>query len=303
MLQSTFRQLEVFAIVVGEGSFAAGAERLGISQPAVSNHIRALERQVGFSLLERRRGTRAGLTEQGRQLYEQTAAILHQAEQISLGLPRSRSREKKREITIIGQPYVIGRWVRPFLTEFMQSHSTIVPIIRTGYYEEMVRTIEAGDADIAYFASDGPSIDIESKRICEEPGGLYVSTSHPLAGRTDLSAAEICRHAFIMPVRTSQLGMAVVRMLASAGIVGFPVAFQAHSIDVTRDMLLEGAGISCLFDAYAEPDVKNGKLVKLEIKVPSMKVYQILSRQARPGGPVDAFVNHIASRIHSRIAA
>jgi hypothetical protein len=45
MFHSTFRQLEVFVAVVDDGSFASGAERLAISHPAISNHIRAWNRR------------------------------------------------------------------------------------------------------------------------------------------------------------------------------------------------------------------------------------------------------------------
>jgi len=299
VLQSTFRQLEVFTIVVDEGSFTAGAERLGISQPAVSNHIRALERQVGVALMDRRRGAKAGLTEQGRQLYEQTTVLLHQAEQIASGLPRTRTHEKAREVAIIAQPYVISHWIQPSLAGFLQNNPRIIPIIRSGYFEEIVRAIETGSADVGYFVSDGPCIDIESERVCSEPGGLYVSPAHPLANRKSLTAAAISLHAFIMPVMASQFGAVVTRTLASVGIVGFPVAFQAHSIDFIREMVLSGATISCMFDSFARADVQSGRLVKLEFRIPSLELHQVRSRRARPGSPLDTFVCHMFRRIRS----
>jgi DNA-binding transcriptional LysR family regulator len=299
VLQSTFRQLEVFTIVVDEGSFAAGAERLGISQPAVSNHIRALERQVGFALMDRRRGAKAGLTEQGRQLYEQTTVLLHQAEQIASGLPRARSREKARELAIVAQPYVISRWIQPLMTEFLQHNPKIIPVIRGGYFEEVVRTIENGGADLGYFVSDGPCIDIKSERICSVAGGLYVSSSHPLAGRKNLTASEIALHAFIMPVRASHFGAVVTRTLASVGIVGYPVAFQAHSIDMTREMVRSGAGVLCMFDSFVESDVLSGRLTRLEFEIPALELHQFRSRRPRPGSPVDMFVSHMIRHIRS----
>ena len=58
------RQLRTLSEVVDRGSFSAAAEALGISQPAVSQQIRALESDVGAKLLERGRRTR--LTDRGR---------------------------------------------------------------------------------------------------------------------------------------------------------------------------------------------------------------------------------------------
>src|SRR6266481_6239381 len=79
MFPSTFRRLEVFLAVVEAGSFVAGAERLGISHPSISNHIKALERQVGCTLFLRRKGSVSSLTEQGRRLYERGTRLVQEA--------------------------------------------------------------------------------------------------------------------------------------------------------------------------------------------------------------------------------
>ena len=68
MFPSTFRRLEVFIAVVEAGGFIAGAERLGISHPSISNHVKALERQVGCKLFVRRKGLGSNVTEQDRRL-------------------------------------------------------------------------------------------------------------------------------------------------------------------------------------------------------------------------------------------
>ena len=115
MFHSTFRQLEVFVAVVDEGSFASGAERLAISQPAISNHIRALESQVGCKLLDRRRGTTCDLTIAGRQLYEEATTLLAQVDRLEQRLQHIRAREQKRELTIMASFYVIKQWMQPLV--------------------------------------------------------------------------------------------------------------------------------------------------------------------------------------------
>src|SRR3569833_3769795 len=64
----TLRQLEIFCEAAVDGNFRDTADRLGISQPAISSHIHALERQVGCKLFVRRRGTPASLSEDGHRL-------------------------------------------------------------------------------------------------------------------------------------------------------------------------------------------------------------------------------------------
>ena len=65
MIPFTFRQIEVFLAVCSAGNFRSAADRLQISQPAVSNQIKALESQLGTELFVRRRGASCQLSHAG----------------------------------------------------------------------------------------------------------------------------------------------------------------------------------------------------------------------------------------------
>lgn len=72
----TFRQLEIFATTVGQGSFRRCAEHLGISPEAVSANMRALEEQLDYLLFERHAGGPATLTARGARAFELASNIL-----------------------------------------------------------------------------------------------------------------------------------------------------------------------------------------------------------------------------------
>jgi DNA-binding transcriptional LysR family regulator len=75
------RRLEVFLAVVEEGSVTAGARRLFLAQPAVTRHLQALERQVGYSLLQRsNKGVE--LTDAGRALAVEARRIVAAADRV-----------------------------------------------------------------------------------------------------------------------------------------------------------------------------------------------------------------------------
>src|SRR5918997_1816926 len=82
------RQLAAFCAVVERKSFSQAAERLGVTQPAVSLQIRALEKRVGRQLLDRS-GRRVEPTEAGRRLYRSAQRILaledHLLEDVAAG--------------------------------------------------------------------------------------------------------------------------------------------------------------------------------------------------------------------------
>src|SRR5918998_5597399 len=75
------RQLAAFCAVVDRKSFSQAAERLGVTQPAVSLQIRALEQRLGAQLLDRS-GRRVEPTEAGRRLYRSAQRLLSLEEQL-----------------------------------------------------------------------------------------------------------------------------------------------------------------------------------------------------------------------------
>src|ERR1043165_774384 len=75
------RQLAAFCAVVEKRSFSQAAERLGVTQPAVSLQIRALENRLGVQLVDRS-GRRVEPTEAGQRLYRNAQRILAAEEQL-----------------------------------------------------------------------------------------------------------------------------------------------------------------------------------------------------------------------------
>src|SRR4029453_13412772 len=75
------RQLQAFCAVVERKSFSQAAEQLGVTQPAVSLQVRALEERVGRTLLDRS-GRRVEPTEAGQRLYRSAQRMLALEEQL-----------------------------------------------------------------------------------------------------------------------------------------------------------------------------------------------------------------------------
>src|SRR5215470_5075087 len=75
------RQLRAFCTVVERRSFSQAAERLGVTQPAVSLQVRALEKRLGMQLLDRS-GRRVEPTEAGLRLYQGAQRLLTLEEEI-----------------------------------------------------------------------------------------------------------------------------------------------------------------------------------------------------------------------------
>ena len=273
MFHSTFRQLEVFVAVVDEGSFASGAERLAISQPAISNHIRALESQVGCKLLDRRRGTTCDLTIAGRQLYEEAIDVAgagRSPRAAPAAHPRARAETRAHHHGIVLCDQTVDAAAG---TRVCRQRSTASCRWCGPDHSRKPSPACAAEALISDTWCARARSSIWNRRSsAPSPASLYVAHGHPLADRARVSAEDVRRHPFIMPVNGSHLAALVRRNLGSIGITGFPVALQAEYSDVMEMTASQGVGIVCMFDGAALPHVQSGRLRRLPVDIPPLEI-------------------------------
>src|SRR5438270_11076911 len=120
MLMDT-RQLAAFCAVVERKSFSQAAERLGVTQPAVSLQIRSLEERLGKTLLDRS-GRRVEPTEAGLVLYRKAQRILQLEYQLDEELAREEAGELRGTLAIGASTGPGGHLVPLLLCEFQREH-------------------------------------------------------------------------------------------------------------------------------------------------------------------------------------
>jgi LysR family transcriptional activator of nhaA len=140
-----FNHLYYFHVTAVEGSVKAAAERLGVTQPTVSEQLRMLERSLGVSLFER---TPSGLrlTEDGRSAFEHTTAMFLAGERLANALGQNQSTPP---ITLrVGVSSAVSRTVA---AEFLMPVLTLdqcEPSIRTGEVTDLLRDLRAQEIDL-----------------------------------------------------------------------------------------------------------------------------------------------------------
>jgi LysR family transcriptional regulator, transcriptional activator of nhaA len=140
-----FNHVYYFHVAATEGSVKAAAERLGVSQPTVSEQIKMLERALGVSLFDRT-GTGLRLTEPGREAYEHTTAMFRAGERLVKAL--GQATEPPPVQLRIGVSAAISRSIA---ADFLMPVLTVPecrPVIRTGDPLDLLRELRAHDLDL-----------------------------------------------------------------------------------------------------------------------------------------------------------
>lgn len=249
-LPFTLRQLDVFASLCATRSFRRTAESLGISQASVSNQVKALEEQLGLSLLARRSGKRPTLTREGIAFFEDLKAFSAAGEQ--LAAHRRKGSEQERPVTCrirVGQG-LVDHFVRPKLDRFLAQN----PLIELEFDARppslrYARDIEEGGFDFALFhlRADRP-VDPGMRQLAMVRGGIFGHRQFLRGRHAPLSADEIGELPFVMP-RAGSTGEAdVLQALDRHGIVARKVISHTQYFDVIGAMLERGLGVASFSD-------------------------------------------------------
>lgn len=272
------RQLRYFAAVFEERSISRAAERLLISQPALTRQIRLLERLVGTSLFDRvPTGVRP--TASGAALHTHALAVLRMAdasgdvarsagpvgEQVELGLP----------------PGVPVAWLRGALDR-VRTHvpEALLGLADVGSAEQL-RLVRAGRLDIVLVHLVPPDT-LTNHLLFEQPFGVAVRPDHPLAARSSCPVRALHGVAVLAHAR-EQVPTEHDRLIAATHQVGSLPRWRFARFTENALVCAEIAGADAVLLTEPSalrllPDWPWRRLVEPEVSLPTWVARQPLTR-------------------------
>jgi molybdate transport repressor ModE-like protein len=296
MLNLSVRSLQVFVAVAESGSFVAAADRLGITQPSVSDHIRSLEARSRTQLVERRRGRAGQLTEAGLALLAHARALLSHASDLSDDLS-GRSQSASQQVVLACQPAVASLLLPPCLAGFARDHPAADLATLAVDTDAVVQHLLKGTADVGCLLAPEALPSLPSNVIGHETFVIVAAPTHPLAGRAAVPPCEVARHQFVRATHRLGFGPQMNAMLASAGIADAPVVARATESAVVRAMAMAGVGMLCTLSRAVEREVASGLLTVIRMTGDPMRMELRLAHtpSRRPGDMALRLMRHVSA--------
>ncbi|MGE0546446.1 MAG: LysR family transcriptional regulator [Kofleriaceae bacterium] len=148
-----YNHLHYFHVAASEGSIAAAAQKLGVTQPTVSEQLRNLERALRTTLFERL-PSGLKLTDAGKLAFEQTSVMFRASERLVESLGQTR-RAVPRSLRIGLSSAVARSTSTDFLLPIL-AIDDCMPVIRGGDTAELVRELRGGELDLVLSESQPP---------------------------------------------------------------------------------------------------------------------------------------------------
>jgi DNA-binding transcriptional LysR family regulator len=189
------RLLRYFAVVAEERHVGNAAARLFISQPALSQQIRALEEQVGVPLFVRHpRGME--LTEAGEVLLAEAREVLVRAERFDETVEEL-ARGEGAALRIGVPPGLDARLLPNLLASLRESHPDAAIEVRELTTPDQLDALRAGSLDFGLVREPVDDMRLSRRTLLVEPLGASLPATHPLAGRESLTLRELAGDLFV----------------------------------------------------------------------------------------------------------
>lgn len=183
------RQLAAFCAVVERRSFSQAAERLGVTQPAVSLQVRALEKRLGTQLLDRS-GRRVEPTEAGMRLYRGAQRLLALEQQVIAEVGLEGGEELTGTFELGASTGPGGIVVAQLLCEFAERHPDLRVTLWVFDTQTIVERVAARELELGVVGAARRHRGVAFEPFFRDPVVLVCPPGHRFAGRT-ISVAEL----------------------------------------------------------------------------------------------------------------
>ena len=248
-----FYRIECFLAAAETGSMTKAAEKMYVTQPAISFQIRELERELQIPLFERDyKGIR--LTEAGRiiqtgfiHIMDSYRKLLDSALACAYG---------KLRLTIGYHGFINWAGIHSFVAEFSDHHPDIDVIVIQNQWKELADHLEIGALDIAFLeTSELPDRDtLSSMKLFNENTCFAMRRSHPLAKRERVTVSDLKGETVLMNNHPSRCMNELIRNLFDSGIRKEQFRFF-DQLDVALAMAATGQGITSLPLSFRQRDL------------------------------------------------
>ncbi len=256
-------RIETFIVVCQEMNFTRAAQRLKITQPAVSNHIRQLEEYYD-ALLFGYQGKKIFLTKEGKMLYD--AMVTMHNNEIYLLDQISQAKEEREELRF-GLTNTVGQFlIGDALEEYILHHPETNISIKIGDTNALLGDLDTGSIDFAILEGNFKKMDYENHIYAVENIIPVCSSQNPLAKKT-VKLTDVLKERII----TGNKGFCTREILETIleeknlALKDFKSKVEVGDITIIKELIERDCGIGFLYEKSVWEEIQCGYLSKINI--------------------------------------
>ena len=256
----TLRQLEYLVAVSETRHFGRAAERVHVTQPTLSEQLRALEQRLGVQLVERSRSA-VVVTPIGTEVVEISRRMLRDAQRIrdctgNIG-------QSLAGVVRIGLPSTIGPYLLPSVVPNLHARYPELKLhVREDLPHALPRGLAEGLHDVIVAPSQIAHHGFREATLFDEPLYLAVPLDHEVARAKNIASHDLSGIDLLALGPGHQLHDLVVNLAAEVG-ANLRFDYEGTSLDTLREMMATGLGVSILPALYVRAVLRNDRRFRI----------------------------------------
>lgn len=275
-------QFEIFLMVVRLKSFSKAAKLLYMTQPAISNHIAAMENYYGTKLFNRH-SHGVSLTKAGEVAFEYVQKILNLHDLMEKEIDQVMGKENQK--LVVGASSNVGNYALPCsILAFKEKYEEVEISLKIANSTTIVQQVLEGNVDLGVM--EGPVVheDLKTIDVFSDRLVLIVPPVEKWLAKEEISLEEIRKEPLIMREKGSGIRKIWEQLLLETGyeLQNFRVVTEMGSIDAIKSSVESGLGVSILSRLSAMKELRRGTLKELQISgISSIIKFQVIIRSDR----------------------
>jgi DNA-binding transcriptional LysR family regulator len=294
-MHMNLNHLAIFNAVAQAGSMTLGAERLDISQPAVSKQVQELERALGVHLFDRI-GRRVRLSQAGEILADYARRLFALAREAEEAMADVRGVRRGR--LVIGASTTIGTYLLPgVVAEFWRRHPGVELLVQIENTEQVHRRLAGNELDLGLTEGLVEEEELAAEVFYQDELVLIAAPGHRLAGQPRVALSAVREEPFILREPGSGTRAVEERALAHLKLT-VRGAMALGSTEAIKRVVAEGVGLAIVSRLAVRAECAAGTLAMLPVAgLHIQRPLHLVRRKGRRDGPdLQAFCGVLRER-------
>ena len=293
------RQLAAFCAVVERKSFSEAAERLGVTQPAVSQQIRSLEERVGQQLLHRS-GRRVEPTEAGNRLYRSAQRLLALERQLLEDVAGEADGPLRGQLAMGASTGPGGTVVPVLLCEFAEANPDVTVDLTISDTQTIVEQVARREIELGVVGATPRNRAVAYEPFFHDEVILVCPPDHPFAGKT-VSLDDLRGRRLIVMQEGAGVRQVIEDELREAGtrLRDLEVRLELGLQESVRSAVEAGHGVGFISRTAVERELASGVLAEARVRglEPSREISLVRAAGRVSTRVADAFVEFARERL------
>ena len=258
-------KLKTLIILAKVKNYTQTAELCNLSQPAVTQHIKALESRYGIEIF-RRNGRNLTLTYEGKSLVDSAKKLIALERNIQKEIKKQKGQPKKLDI---GITLTAGGY---FIPEIMEVFKDKYPNLRFNFHtdiaENILERMRLNELDFAIIDGTSQTDEFNIELLFRDELIIIGPKDHRLADKKNVSIEELKKEKFILRHEKANTRLAFENYLSNHfdNINNFDVILEIDNTAMIKQLIIAGHGLSVMSKAICEINMQVGTLKQIDLR-------------------------------------